>query len=314
MVKEKVIVATTASAVTAAPITRLDFQSEIRRNNFKTFLIFLAFFVFIFLIAMALKLIFSWSGFGILTIAGVIAIIYGLIGYYAGDKIVLATSGAVEADPKKYQFLHNVVEGLAVGSGMPKPKVYIINDQSPNAFATGRDPNHSSVAVTTGLLEIMNRQELEGVIAHEMSHIGNRDIKVMTVVAILFGIISIVSDIALRSLIFGGGSGDRDNGNILLIIVAIVFIVLAPIVGLLVQLSMSRNREYLADASGAKLTRYPKGLADALTKIAKVNLPVAKAGKGTAQLYIANPLKNRVSNWLSTHPPIEERIKRLNAM
>ncbi|MFA5746015.1 MAG: M48 family metalloprotease [archaeon] len=288
---------------------RREIFSEISNNKVKTYFLFLGFFVFIIVIAIALKYIFNFAGFGILTIAGIFAIIYGLFGYFVGDKIVLFTSGAHEADEKKYVFLHNVVEGLSISAGIPKPKVYIIEDKSPNAFATGRDPEHSSLAVTTGLLEIMNRQELEGVVAHEMSHIQNRDIQVMMVTSILFGIVSIVSDIALRVLIFGGGD-DSDNKSVVGIIIAVVLLILAPLVAMMIQLAISRNREYLADSTGAKLTRYPKGLADALKKIAAAHEPVKNASKGTAHLYIANPLADGgLSGLFSTHPPIQERIK-----
>jgi len=296
---------------------RIDFHNEIRNNNIKTYFLFLLFFALIFLIAIALKAIFSFVGYGILTIAGVIAILYGLIGYYAGDKMVLWSSKAIEADPKKYIYLHNTVEGLAIAAGIPKPKVYIINDASPNAFATGRDPSHSSVAVTTGLLQIMNREELEGVIAHELSHVANRDIKVMTIVSILFGFVSIISDFALRGIIFGAVSGgnDRGNSNWIILVVALVFIILAPIFAMLVQFSISRKREYLADASGARLTRYPQGLANALRKLDKNSIPVKDASEGTAHLYISNPFKKKSFwNLFSTHPPIQERIKRLEAM
>jgi heat shock protein HtpX len=293
---------------------RRDIFNEINSNKLKTIFLFIGFFAFIFLLAIAIKYIFNFTGFGILFIAGVIAIIYAVIGYFVGDKIVLSTSGAKEADEKKYVYLINLVEGLSLSAGIPKPKVYVIEDKSPNAFATGRDPKHSSLAVTTGLLEIMNRQELEGVIAHEMSHIHNRDIQVMTFVSVLFGIVSIASDIALRGMIFGG-SGDHDNKNPIGLILAIALVILAPLIALIIQMALSRNREYLADSSGAKLTRYPAGLANALKKIAAVNQPVKKASKGTAHLYIANPLSaGGLTNIFSTHPPIQERIKRLEAM
>jgi heat shock protein HtpX len=293
---------------------RRDIFNEINSNKLKTIFLFIGFFAFIFLLAIAIKYIFNFTGFGILFIAGVIAIIYAVIGYFVGDKIVLSTSGAKEADEKKYVYLINLVEGLSLSAGIPKPKVYVIEDKSPNAFATGRDPKHSSLAVTTGLLEIMNRQELEGVIAHEMSHIHNRDIQVMTFVSVLFGIVSIASDIALRGMIFGG-SGDHDNKNPIGLILAIALVILAPLIALIIQMALSRNREYLADSSGAKLTRYPAGLANALKKIAAVNQPVKKASKGTAHLYIANPLSGGgFTNIFSTHPPIQERIKRLEAM
>ncbi len=293
---------------------RRDIFYEINNNKIKTFFLFFGFFLFIFVISFAVKYIFNFAGYGILFIAGVFAIIYGIFGYFMGDKIVLLTTGAKEADEKKYIYLHNVVEGLAISAGIPKPKVYIINDKSPNAFATGRNPKHSSIAVTTGLLELMNRQELEGVIAHEMSHIQNRDIQVMMITSILFGIVSIVSDIAIRVFIFGGRD-DRGNQNIVGIIVAIVLVILAPIIAMMIQLAISRNREFLADSSGAKLTRYPAGLASALKKISAAHEPVKNASKGTAHLYIANPLKSGgISGLFSTHPPIAERIKRLEAM
>lgn len=293
---------------------RTDFFTESSKNKIKTYFLFLGFFAFVFLVAIALKYIFNIAGFGILFIAGIIAIIYGIVGYFLGDKIVLATSGAHEVDPKKYPYLDNVVEGLAISAGIPKPKLYVIEDNSPNAFAAGRDPKHASLAVTTGLLKIMNRQELEGVVAHEISHIQNRDIQIMTITSILFGIISIVSEIAIRVLIFGGGD-DRGNQNIVGIIFAIILIILAPIIAMMIQLAISRNREYLADSSSAKLTRYPKGLADALRKIANIHQPVKSASQGTAHMYIANPLKGGgVSGLFSTHPPIEERIKRLDSM
>ncbi len=287
---------------------RLDFHKEISKNNFKTYLLFLLFFALVFGLAYLLKLIFAASGFGILFFAGIIAIIYALVGYYTGDKIVLSVSKAKPADPKKYLYLHNVVEGLAIAAGVPKPKVYIINDPSPNAFATGRDPKHSSIAVTSGLLETLNREELEGVISHEMSHILNNDIKVMTMVSVLFGIVSIIADIGFRGILFGGGGNDDNKGNFLLMLIA-----LAPLFAMLIQMAISRNREYLADSTGAKLTRYPKGLADALLKISKYSQPVKVADQGTAHLYISDPLK-KVSSWFSTHPPIEERVKRLLAM
>ncbi len=293
---------------------RRDIFNEINSNKIKTYFLFLGFFIFIFILAIAIKYIFNFAGFGILFIAGVIAIIYAIIGYFVGDKIVLATSGAKEADEKKYVFLHNLVEGLSISAGIPKPKVYVIVDKSPNAFATGRDPKHSSLAVTTGLLEIMNRQELEGVIAHEMSHINNRDIQVMTFVSVLFGIVSIVSDIALRSMIFGGGDHDNNSKNPIGLILAIALVILAPLIAMIIQMALSRNREYLADSSGAKLTRYPAGLANALKKISAVHEPVKNASKGTAHLYISNPLSGGLSGLFSTHPPIQERIKRLEAM
>jgi len=301
-------------------MSKTSFYSEIRRNNFKTYMLLFFFFLFIIIIGYVLNIIFSESGYGILFFAGVFAIIWGLVGYYSGDKIVLSASKAKLINPNdnpKHKYLDNLVDGLAIASGIPKPKLYVINDPSPNAFATGRDPKHSSIAVTSGLLDLLNREELEGVIAHEMSHIRNRDIKVMTIVTVLFGLIAIASDIALRSMIFGGMSGGRgDNkGNGIVLIIAIALVVLSPIVAMMLQMSISRKREYLADASGAHITRYPQGLANALKKISSSNKPVASATKGTAHLYISNPLRGKqFSKLFSTHPPIEERIKRLESM
>ena len=294
-------------------MNKTDFYTEIRNNNFKTYLLLFFFFIFVILIAIALKHIFAFSGFGILFFAVVIAIIYALVGYYKGDKIVLSTSKAKPADEQKFMHLHNVVEGLAIAAGIPKPKVYIIQDDSPNAFATGRDPEHASVVVTTGLLKIMNREELEGVIGHELSHVRNRDIRVMTIVTVLFGLIAMASDIALRSLFWGGGN--REGNNQLMLIIAVVFVVLAPIVAMMIQMAISRKREFLADASSAQLTRYPQGLANALKKISQTTKPVAVATKGTAHMYIANPLRGRqFSKLFDTHPPIQKRIAKLESM
>jgi heat shock protein HtpX len=299
-------------------VSRTDFYREIRNNNFKTYMLFFFFFVFIGLIGIALHYIFSDWGFGILFFAGFFAIIYALVGYFAGDKIVLATTRAKPIEPDKYpkhKHLDNLVEGISMAAGVPKPKVYIIEDKSPNAFATGRKLSKSSLAVTSGLLDLLNREELEGVVAHEVSHIRNIDIKVMTMATVLFGLIMMVSDIALRGVIFGGASRGSDNKSPVLLIIAIIFVILSPIIGAMIQMSISRKREYLADASGAELTRYPKGLANALRKISGTNIPVQSASRGTAHMYIANPFRGRsVSRLFATHPPVEERIKRLESM
>jgi heat shock protein HtpX len=203
--------------------------------------------------------------------------------------------------------------------GIPTPKLYLIEDPAPNAFATGRDPKHASVAVTRGLLDIMDRSELEGVIAHELSHVGNRDIRVMLLVTVLVGTVALLSDMLMRSLFWGGRDRDRDRGSAgaILMVVGIVLAILTPIVATLIQLAVSRQREYLADASGAFLTRYPAGLASALRKIGADRNVLTVANKATASLYIANPLKDRPFQFdrlFDTHPPIEERIKRLEAM
>lgn len=257
----------------------------------------------------------------ILIVAIVIAVVQAMLSYYAGDSIVLATSGAQQIQKKDNPGLWRIVENLAITAGLPMPKVYIIPDNAPNAFATGRDPKHASVAVTTGLLERLEKSELEGVIAHELSHVGNYDIRVMTIVVVLVGVIAIVSDIFIRSQIFGfGRRDDRENnsgGNIIALI-AIMAAILAPIIAMIVQLAISRKREYLADADGALLTRYPEGLASALEKISAYKEPVERARTATSHLYISNPFGSGeegeektsfFANLFSTHPPIKERVK-----
>src|SRR5256885_2999956 len=241
-----------------------------------------------------------------------------LFSYYAGDKLVLAQSRAREVPEGEELILRDVVDTLALGLGIPPPKLYVIEDPAPNAFATGRDPAHASVAVTRGLLDTMDRSELEGVIAHELSHVGNGDIRGMLLVTVLVGTVALLSDWLLRSMWWGGRSRDRNNsGGGILLLVGVVLAILTPIIATLIQLAVSRQREYLADASGAFLTRYPEGLASALRKIAADEHVLSVANKATASLYIANPLKDhpfQFDHLFDTHPPIEERIKRLEAM
>ena len=253
---------------------------------------------------------------GILIIAVIFALVMNVLSYWWSDKIVVGLTGARQAPEAEFPDLHNLVENLAITAGLPKPKVYIIEDPAPNAFATGRNKEHAVVAVTTGLLSVLERAELEGVIAHELSHIGNRDMLVSTVAVVLVGFIAIVSDIFLRSMLWGGKGGNRDNKNPVLMIVAVAFIVLAPIAATLLQLAVSRKREFLADASGALLTRYPDGLASALRKIGSYQAPMRRASNATAHLYIANPFGPKaqtsgLAKLFMTHPPIAERIKAL---
>lgn len=258
----------------------------------------------------------------ILIIAIIIAIGQSWFSYFYSDSVALAVSHAVEAPVAQFQELHHVVENLAITAGLPKPKVYVIDDPAPNAFATGRNPQHASVAVTTGLLQIMNKSELEGVVAHELSHVGNYDILLMTVTVTLLGVIVLIADIFMRSLWFGGGRGRRDNNDNsgVLMIIAIVFALLSPLVAQLIELAISRRREYLADASGALLTRYPDGLASALEKIEKYEQPMRTVNRATAHMFISEPygVKEEKQSWLttlvSTHPPIPDRIKKLHAM
>lgn len=239
--------------------------------------------------------------------------------YFAGDKLVLAQSQATALPADAEPQLRNIVETLAIGLGIEPPAIYVIDDTAPNAFATGRDPKHASIAVTRGLLEKLDRTELEGVIAHEMSHVVNRDIRVMLLVTVLVGTIALISDGLLRTMQFGGSRRrGRDGGGAgIVAIVAIALAILTPIIATLIQLAVSRQREYLADASGAMLTRYPPGLASALKKISADTEALEVANKATASLYIANPLKDRpafMDGLFNTHPPIAERIRRLEAM
>ncbi len=254
---------------------------------------------------------------GILTIAIIFSVVMNITSYWYSDKIALRIARAIPADESRYPELHNIVENLSITAGLPKPKVYIIPDAAPNAFATGRNATHASVAVTEGLLQILDRTELEGVIAHELSHIGNRDILLQSVVAVLVGFIAIISDMFTRSLLWGGSREERKGGGVL-VLVGLVFMILSPIIATLIQLAISRKREYLADASGALLTRYPTGLANALRKISSYSAPMRHASNATAHMYISNPFGSKARAGLSalfmTHPPVEKRIEALEQM
>ncbi len=257
----------------------------------------------------------------ILPLAVIVAVVSSIGSYFYSDQIVLSMSNAHPATKEENAYLVNSVEGLAIAAGIPVPKIYVIDDSSPNAFATGRDPNHAVICVTTGLMQKLNRVELEGVIAHEMSHIKDYDIRLMTLVVVLAGVVALMSDWMMRSMWFGGmrsrDDDDRDGGNAIALVLAIIAAILAPLAATMIQLAVSRKREYLADAQGALLTRYPAGLADALQKISADTEPLAEANKATAHLYIVNPLKDvgsKINALFSTHPPIEERIRRLRTM
>lgn len=252
-------------------------------------------------------------------IAFVFAIVSSIGSYYFSDKLVLATANAKEIKESDNPELFRIVENLTIADGLPMPKIYISNDPSPNAFATGRDPKHAVVCCTTGILERLNKTELEGVIAHELSHVKNYDIRVMAIVAILVGFVAILADMFMRSLWFRNSDDNDNRGNGIFLILGIVFALLSPIIATLIQLAISRKREFLADASGALLTRYPEGLASALEKISSDPRPTRTATAATAHLYIVNPFKGKEAGaWLSslfnTHPPIEERIKILREM
>ena len=250
----------------------------------------------------------------ILYFAIVFSLVMNFVSFWYSDKIALSASGARPFKREESEELWDVVENLSITAGLPMPKIYIIKDPSPNAFATGRNKEHAAVAVTTGLLQVLNKNELEGVIAHELAHIGNKDILLQTIVVVLVGFIALLSDIFLRSMFWGGG--DRDNKvGVWLILIGIVLAILSPIIATIIQLAISRKREFLADASGALLTRYPEGLASALLKISQNSAPLKRANNATAHLFIANPFGKKGFSGLHrlfmTHPPVEERIKAL---
>ncbi|MEM4165751.1 MAG: M48 family metallopeptidase [Candidatus Bilamarchaeaceae archaeon] len=242
----------------------------------------------------------------------IILIIYILGAYYAGDKVILALSGAKELKHQDNPYIYNVVEGLAMAAGIPTPKIYIINDPFPNAFATGRDPQHSAIAVTTGLLDSMKKEELAGVLAHEISHIANYDIRFMMLTVALVGAIGLISEIFLRTFFWGRGR-DNKKGSGFLLILGFIFMIIAPLIAFFIRMAISREREYLADANAAKLTRYPEGLARALEKIKSYPYKMQAANETTASLFIADPFK-KAAGLFSTHPPIDERITRLRKM
>jgi heat shock protein HtpX len=255
----------------------------------------------------------------ILYFGAIFAMTTSIGSYWYSDKIVLKMTGAHAINKEQAPELYNIIENLSITAGLPMPKVYIVDDPSPNAFATGRDPEHAVVAATTGLLQILDRQELEGVMAHELSHVGNRDMLVMTVAVVLAGFVAIVADIFSRSLMYGGGN-NRDRHPLFLIL-AIVGIILAPIAAKMIQMAISRKREYLADATGALLTRYPEGLASALEKISTHALPMRRASHATAHLFISDPflggkrgIAEKITGLFQTHPPAVERISRLRDM
>lgn len=298
---------------------RRSFHDEQSRNKRDSIL--LAVVVSIVLFALIVSISYLWAPdavYVMVPIALIFVFIYTWSSYQYGDRVVLSSTGAVPAEGPQYIYLNDTVEGLSIAAGIPKPKVYVVPSDEINAFATGKDPENASVAVTTGLMRTLDRQELEGVVAHEISHIRNRDIQFMTLVAVLVGLVGILSHMILRSYWYGGRRGrrDRDRGNIGLIIVAVGFVlaIFAPIVTRLVQLAVSRRREYMADASGAELTRYPDGLADALEKISKHNRGDMKVSEAVSHLFIADPNRSALDALYATHPPIEERIKRLREM
>ena len=288
--------------------------TNIEKNKWRTAFLMLGFSGFVILVAYVVSQYMHSES--ILYFAGFGALAANASSFWFSDKVALASSGAKPADENQYKELHRIVENLAITAGLPKPRVYVIDDSAPNAFATGRDPKHAAIAVTTGLMERLDRSELEGVIAHELSHIGNRDILVMSVAVVLVGFIALLTDFARRAAMFGGS--DRENKNPIFLWLWLFVIILAPIIAQLMQLAVSRRREFQADSSAVLLTRYPEGLANALRKISGYNLPMKRASLATAHLFISNPFGSNKSSgkfgtWIaklfSTHPPVEDRIK-----
>ncbi len=300
---------------------RLMFE-EVRGNKIRSVALIILFLLLVAILGLVVGLFYGNLTFGaaFTTIAG---LVYVLIVYNSGDRMILTMTGARPVTKKEYPYLHHTLEGLSIAAGIPTPKAYVIEDSAINAFATGKDPEHASITVTTGLLKTMNRQELEGVIAHEMSHVKNYDIRFMMLAVVLVGLVTLLSDFILRSFLWGSHGHKRENkggGNIqiIFILIGLLFAILAPLVGYLIKMAISRKREFMADANAAILTRYPPGLASALDKIRKDPDPlVDKANKATAHLFISTPFRKEhgfVTNLFSTHPQIEERIKRLKEM
>ena len=298
--------------------------NQITSNRFKTFLIMFLFAVFLVGVVYVFGLAFGYEGPGILGFVGFALIFAGIMNlgsYYYSDKMVLALSGAKRIEKKDAPELYRIVENLSIASGTPMPALYIIDDSAPNAFATGRDPNHAAVAVTSGILTKLEKLELEGVIAHELSHVKNYDTRLMAIVSILVGTIALLADFFLRMTFWGGRGRNKEGGSGILVLIGLLLAILSPIIATLIQLAVSRRREFLADASGALLTRHPDGLADALLKISADKEPLEVANKATAHLYISNPFKNKghgsvdwFAGLFNTHPPIEERVKALREM
>lgn len=295
---------------------------QVSQNVFKTWLIMFFFSLFtvgvVYVLARGLGFG-EVGGLGIVGIALIIAGIMNFVSYFWSDKIVLGISKAKPIEKKDNPQVYRLIENLCIAAGLPLPKIYVIDDSAPNAFATGRDAKHASVAFTSGILEKLNKQELEGVAAHELSHVGNKDTLLMSIVSILVGTVALLSDWFLRMMWYGGRDNDNRERGTVFAVLALVAAILAPIVATLIQLAVSRRREFLADASGVLLTRYPQGLASALLKISADKEPLEVANRGTAHLYIVNPLKGKLlmglfTNLFNTHPPIGERVKRLREM
>lgn len=296
-------------------MARLIHFDEIRKNNIRTFFLFALFAVLIIVLGLAMGL-FIGDNITALIITFFIGFIYGLISWYQGSNILLKTVGAKPVTKKEYPHLYHSVEGLAIAAGIPTPKCYVMKSSSPNAFATGRNPQEGIVVVTTGLMDKLNRQELEGVVAHEIAHIKNYDIRTMLIAAVLIGVVATLSHLLIRMSIFGTGNNRDSRAGIAFLLIGVVLAILTPLVAEMIKFAVSRRREYAADAQAAVLTRNPSGLADALRKISGDNAPLDEADSGNSHLFFSAPKKKNswFKNLFSTHPPIEERISRLDRM
>lgn len=288
---------------------------QIESNKRKTVFIVTGFIFFVLLIGASLTYIMAGDWISGAVIAGSIGLVYTLFTVFSSTNIVMRMNHAKEIKSSQdHPLLWHTVENLAMVARIPKPRIYIVHDSSPNAFATGISPKNGAVAVTSGLLERLNREEIEGVVAHEIAHIKNYDIRLATIAIALVSVIAILSDFGTRMLFFSRGGRGNNKQNPLILIIAVLLLILAPFIAMMIRFAISRNREYLADASGAELCRNPRALASALAKISGVKEPVREASEATSMLYIMNPLKKRLSGVMATHPPAEERIKRLNSM
>ncbi|MEM4230525.1 MAG: M48 family metallopeptidase, partial [Candidatus Pacearchaeota archaeon] len=298
-----------------SPVQRISFYDQISRNKRKSFFLIVIIFLTFCLLGYIIGKVYEGYFFFIMIVAIIFSLVYIVGGYYNSDKIALASVNAFPALREDFPRYHNIVEGLCLASGLSKPKLYVMESNQINAFATGRDPKHAVICVTTGALEKLNKVELEGVLAHELSHIANFDIRFMTLTAVLVGMIAIISQLFLRSLWFRS-SGDRGRGNTkaFLMFIGILLAILAPIFTQLVQLAISRKREFMADASAVKFTRYNQGLINALKKIKQEHMPERKVNKAVAPLFMSDPFRRQASSLFQTHPSIDQRIRVLERM
>lgn len=299
----------------------MNVYNQISQNKLKSGLIVVLFFLLVSFVVYVIGQSMGYSGYSLFVFAFLLSFVSSFFSYYFSDKIVLSMHKAVPANRQQHFDFYTVTENLALSAGLPKPKLYVINDPSPNAFATGRNYQHAVVVATTGLLEMMDRRELEGVVAHELSHIKNYDMLLMTVVSVMVGVVVYLTDFFVRSRWYHDSDRNNRSGSGIFVLIALVVAIITPIMATLLQLAISRKREFLADASAAYLTRYPEGLTRALLKLQQTPQQLRTATNATAHLFIASPLKadvkSKVSWWanlFSTHPPLEERVAKLRQM